>query len=297
MNPPIRHCAGCGDRLRAGPLRWCSEACRVAAYRDRVRAELEPGWGTPGYYPRSAVRFPTCTECGAVFSTRSPIGQTCGAACSKARKNRVYRERYAADRAVELERHKRRRASAPLEERMRNRARNQKRRAVVYDADAESFSPLEIFDRDSWICAICDRVIDPAAVFPDPWSASLDHRVPLSRGGKHTRENARATHLHCNCSRGNRDEVPLPDMGSYPDKGGTEDGWTRPCPEGPASPSWSLTEGPHPITGDPERAGEAADPPRKPLVLQPGHGEARTVPVASADEELVEDVGGLAPVG
>jgi 5-methylcytosine-specific restriction endonuclease McrA len=35
-------------------------------------------------------------------------------------------------------------------------------------------------------------------------SATLDHVVPISVGGEHTRENVRCAHLRCNARRGNR---------------------------------------------------------------------------------------------
>lgn len=54
-------------------------------------------------------------------------------------------------------------------------------------------------------CWLCGRVIDPRVVYPDPWSGSVDHVVPLSRGGDPlARGNCRAAHLRCNQRRNNR---------------------------------------------------------------------------------------------
>jgi len=47
-----------------------------------------------------------------------------------------------------------------------------------------------------------ERPVDAELRFPDPLSASLDHVLPLARGGRHTRENVRLTHLRCNVRRG-----------------------------------------------------------------------------------------------
>ncbi|MBM0237734.1 HNH endonuclease [Micromonospora sp. ATA32] len=79
-----------------------------------------------------------------------------------------------------------------------------KRRAVLRNADAESFSAREIFIRDRWKCGICGRKINPKLKHPHPRSSSLDHIVPISRGGGHVRTNVRASHLACNLLRGNR---------------------------------------------------------------------------------------------
>lgn len=70
------------------------------------------------------------------------------------------------------------------------------------NGDFEEFTRQEIGDRDGWVCGICDNEIDRALVFPDWWSQSLDHVVPLVHGGPHNRANARITHLICNIRRG-----------------------------------------------------------------------------------------------
>jgi len=57
--------------------------------------------------------------------------------------------------------------------------------------------------RDGWICRLCEEPIDLALNWPDPGSASLDHVIPVSRGGSGELANLRLAHLHCNTSRGN----------------------------------------------------------------------------------------------
>ncbi|MEU3452178.1 HNH endonuclease signature motif containing protein [Micromonospora sp. NPDC006766] len=75
------------------------------------------------------------------------------------------------------------------------------RRARIRGADAEKFTKESIFDRDGWRCALCNRKIQRRLKHPHPLSASLDHTVPLSRGGTHTRANVRAAHLRCNLKK------------------------------------------------------------------------------------------------
>lgn len=65
----------------------------------------------------------------------------------------------------------------------------------------ESFAPREIFERDRWKCGICQKRINSKLKHPHPMSASLDHVIPLSEGGSHTRANTRASHLRCNIRR------------------------------------------------------------------------------------------------
>lgn len=76
-----------------------------------------------------------------------------------------------------------------------------------WGTDAETIVNSEIFDRDGWICGICQEPVDPKLKFPDRWSASLDHIRPLSKGGSHTQANVRCSHLTCNIVKRDRIEV------------------------------------------------------------------------------------------
>ena len=84
------------------------------------------------------------------------------------------------------------------------RASHHKRRALKRGAEAESLNSIEVFERDAWTCGLCAEPVDPALAWPDPMSASLDHILPLSRGGSHTSANVQCAHLSCNVRKGNR---------------------------------------------------------------------------------------------
>lgn len=62
----------------------------------------------------------------------------------------------------------------------------------------------EVYERDGWLCGLCDLPIDPNLCWPDKWSASLDHVVPQSHMliPDHSASNLRAVHLQCNSMRG-----------------------------------------------------------------------------------------------
>ncbi|MEU0991950.1 HNH endonuclease [Streptomyces sp. NPDC005953] len=56
-------------------------------------------------------------------------------------------------------------------------------------------------------CWICGRGIDPQLDVKHPLSWTLDHLVPLSKGGALLDPaNARSAHRRCNSKRGNRTE-------------------------------------------------------------------------------------------
>jgi DNA-directed RNA polymerase subunit M/transcription elongation factor TFIIS len=79
------------------------------------------------------------------------------------------------------------------------------RRARKLSRPVEKFGASEIFERDGWRCGICGAKIPRSLAHPHPMSVSLDHKVPLSKGGAHTRSNCQAAHLRCNLRK--RDAV------------------------------------------------------------------------------------------
>lgn len=85
----------------------------------------------------------------------------------------------------------------------RRRANWKKRAALKKGAsEAEAFRYEDVFERDGWTCGICLGPVDRELVWPDPMSKSLDHILPLSRGGSHTADNAQCAHLVCNVRKG-----------------------------------------------------------------------------------------------
>ena len=77
-----------------------------------------------------------------------------------------------------------------------------KRRMRLRSALVEVFDRSEIFERDAWVCQLCMELTDRSAIWPDPLMPSLDHIIPVSRGGKHSRANAQTSHLGCNIRKG-----------------------------------------------------------------------------------------------
>ena len=59
----------------------------------------------------------------------------------------------------------------------------------------------EIRDRDRNRCHLCNLLV-PSKAWPHPLSPSLDHVVPLIRGGAHDPDNVRLAHLRCNTEKG-----------------------------------------------------------------------------------------------
>lgn len=76
--------------------------------------------------------------------------------------------------------------------------RAKRRRARKMNAIIENFPSVEIYERDQWICQLCYKMVDKFLKFPDPFSASIDHTIPLAQNGTHERKNVQLAHLICN---------------------------------------------------------------------------------------------------
>jgi predicted nucleic acid-binding Zn ribbon protein len=82
-----------------------------------------------------------------------------------------------------------------------------KRRALQYGVKYERFDKRGVFARDNWTCQICGLPVEREEKFPAPFSPSIDHIIPISRGGDHIPENTQCTHLSCNMRKSNNLEV------------------------------------------------------------------------------------------
>jgi 5-methylcytosine-specific restriction endonuclease McrA len=94
-------------------------------------------------------------------------------------------------------------------DRIRNLEDEQIRRALKAGVTIEDFSNFDIFERDLWICQICLDQVDPDLRWPHLQSATLDHVIPLSRGGDHSMSNTQLAHLTCNCQKHTREGFRL----------------------------------------------------------------------------------------
>lgn len=158
-----RICPLCGEDKSL--TEWGQAACRpcdAARWREWAKAN-------PRERSKSAA---VCDYCGVAFLGDRRRWRYCTRECFQANKNRA------------------------------NWKHLNARRARLRDAHEETFDRLEIFTRDAWVCQICCDPVDPLVRWPDPLSASLDHIIPIARGGKHSRANAQCAHLDCNVRKG-----------------------------------------------------------------------------------------------
>ena len=201
-----RTCAQCGATVvlvhakRATAKRnFCDMDCHTAFKRSGSHefgigrsAACKPG-------ARAKIAAVNCSVCSVCFIARGKLlgavtrGQLvqCSAECKRDHKNAQSRQYW---------------PKAYQRDRDSHFASAQRRRAAQRGATVEYFKNTEIFERDGWACQLCGLPIDRDARKPDPLSVSLDHIVPISLGGAHSRANTQCAHLSCNVRKSNKYE-------------------------------------------------------------------------------------------
>jgi len=78
------------------------------------------------------------------------------------------------------------------------------RRARMAGVEQEPFTREEVFEADGYRCHLCGKKTGPTKKVPHPKAPTIDHVVPLSKGGEHSMANCRTAHHGCNLAKGNR---------------------------------------------------------------------------------------------
>lgn len=78
----------------------------------------------------------------------------------------------------------------------------QRRRAKKAGNGYEQYDRNDVYERDGGICCLCDEHVDITIRWPDPLSFSIDHIIPVSKGGADMLNNVQTAHLCCNISKG-----------------------------------------------------------------------------------------------
>lgn len=209
------NCKHCDKRFRVTPtygVTFCSVLCSNGY--NRLRGQARP------------VPWADCSECATPYVNRSGR-TTCSDDCRKVERLRLREE--------QKDREARERLSTPLACKRceafftrtqdfgrppsycasclptvtaeNNRTARSTRRARLRGVECETFKPQEIFERDEWCCVLCMNPLDREAKVPSPFAPTIDHRVPIAKGGSHTRDNVQAAHFMCNSIKSSRDAV------------------------------------------------------------------------------------------
>jgi predicted nucleic acid-binding Zn ribbon protein len=86
----------------------------------------------------------------------------------------------------------------------RRREYKARRKVRLLGNRCEPYSRFAIFCRDGWICQLCGKAVDRKANPGTDWFPSIDHRIPISKGGADAPDNVQCVHRYCNIIKGNK---------------------------------------------------------------------------------------------
>lgn len=169
----------CRRKLTQPEMAKASAAAAARRRRDKygvaVVLYVKPKrtWAPTQTRGRATWRSGPCKVCGKHYTTWN-IDVTCSPECHAVR----HREARAVHKA-----------------RRRARKRNAYR-ADVYRKD--------VFEADGYRCHICGKKTDSTKEAPHPMAPTIDHLIPLAKGGTHEPINCRTAHFICNSRKGDR---------------------------------------------------------------------------------------------
>lgn len=174
-------CTQCGRPFvkRGSNTRTCSDSCREASAKASKRAHHERRSAALGLSIKGQTLTKCCRLCGRQFSVVVSTRVT-GYCSDECRREAVKTDAYFDGK----------------------RAAKRRRRALERGATTERYDRRMIFERDGWRCQLCGTATRPDAAVPHPKAPTLDHIVPLAKGGSDTPANVQCAHFLCNSIKG-----------------------------------------------------------------------------------------------
>lgn len=209
-----RKCADCGTTRPASP-----KSLPEGKYRCQPCRRLSPSRA-----PSSGPRTWLCEVCGTkVTRTKGPVGKYCTE--HKSQSQKLYRQRpvqrqckhcgttflglpeqssHCPDCTIVGVWRRWQRANPAAVRAARRSTSDHRKRARHYGVEYEPVNARRVFARDNWRCGLCGHQVDEHATWPDLMCPSLDHVIPMSKGGAHSYANTQLAHWLCNVTKGNR---------------------------------------------------------------------------------------------
>lgn len=199
---PCRHCGKAFIPKTPKRKTYCSRECSYAHKSARKEARQ-----AEQVKPHCYVQ--PCEVCKAYFVSRNPRS-TCSDRCtfrkqykgapSKIVSCHVCTVEFATTRFNAKYCSKRccRKAARRTEALARNHAARMRGKTI---RSGDRIRPYDVFARDGFKCQICNKKLAMDKKAPHPDSPSIDHIVPLAKGGTHTWANVQAAHFLCNSKK------------------------------------------------------------------------------------------------
>lgn len=88
--------------------------------------------------------------------------------------------------------------------RAKDAERKQRRRARERAAYVSPVNRYKVFERDAWTCHLCHCPVERDKAVPHPKAPTIDHVIPLARGGTHEMTNVQTACFLCNSIKSDR---------------------------------------------------------------------------------------------
>lgn len=213
-----RTCLVCGKQYNAtySEQRACSRGCGVKLrHREGSYSKKLAKW------PSTKVRYRDCVHCSALYVLRPGnnriycgVRPQCRAAIVAKRARERRRQRRQAQGPIrcgdcgEAEvAFPARKCAACLEvtaKAARRRAKGNRRARHAGATVVECIWLPIIAERDGYRCGLCRRRVNMTLKVPHSKAPTLDHIVPLTKGGDHSKANTQLAHFLCNSRKGDR---------------------------------------------------------------------------------------------
>jgi hypothetical protein len=195
-------CPECGtDVVYSGWGRmrfYCSQKCNQRVQNRRARRRLRP---------KAPLPSRLCRCCGTEYMPKQSNSVWCSWRCYKlgnSRRPKFQRERRVCAECgdqFEAWRYDQRFCATACSRAFHGRARGRRRRTY---AVRSGYVDRDIFDRDGWMCWLCNEPVDPTISRLHRDGATIDHVFPLALGGTDDPDNIRTAHRGCNNQKGTR---------------------------------------------------------------------------------------------
>lgn len=198
------YCDECVDK-KFNRVRICkTDGCQGRAMSKREFCEQ-----CVAHRATKKVYFPKCEYCGYIFTSRSKVSRCCSSECYKEICRREQKDQYRERSGMVLSEFECEYCGKPFKAWLKRQAccsadcgkRHYKRqcRARGRSVHVEDVSMNKLFFRDNGRCRICGRKLNLKRKTPHPLSATIDHIIPLSKGGLHKYINVQLACFRCNC--------------------------------------------------------------------------------------------------
>lgn len=227
---PVHVCENCGKEFARFPntkdsCRFCSRDCGV----EFVKKDFK---NAPAYVDGSSLRvnghrigsacsinYRRCRQCQKTFVSNSSIARICSEDCRVLDANRSIYFRsmvkyykntkpvsclICGKRFVALYGDKRKGLCSDACVKTRAKDYQHERRMLVEGSFVESVSIEYLYFRDYGKCQICGKKLNLKRKVPDKLAATIDHIIPISKGGEHSKRNTQLVCFRCNSVKGNR---------------------------------------------------------------------------------------------